>query len=76
LRIAGIPMLVDLEGFYGYMIKSYEHGLMRPPNDTLSEHKAIIKAIQSRNAKAAAELMMEHHLKSRKRILSMMKGNQ
>jgi DNA-binding FadR family transcriptional regulator len=49
---------------------------MRPPNDTLSEHKAIIKAIQSRNAKAAAELMMEHHLKSRKRILSMMKGNQ
>jgi len=26
LRIAGIPMLVDLEGFYGYMIKSYEHG--------------------------------------------------
>ena len=76
LRIARIPMLVDLQGFYGFMIKSYEHGLMRPPNDTLSEHKAIIKAIQSRNAKAASELMMEHHLKSRNRIISMMKANQ
>lgn len=69
LEIARIPLLVDMEGFYGHMAKSYHHGLMRPPSDTLDEHRAIIAAVRTRDAKLAGDLMISHHLASRNRLL-------
>lgn len=35
-------------------------GLVRPPNDTIEEHLAVIKAIGGRDPDAADELMREH----------------
>jgi len=69
LAVAGIPLLVDMDGFYGYMIKSYGKGLMRAPSETLHEHRQIIAALAARNGKLAAELMTTHHLVSRQRLL-------
>lgn len=71
MEIARIPMLADIEGFYGYMKKSYSHGLMREPSDTLNEHRSIIEAVKRKDAQLACELMMAHHLKSRERLLSL-----
>ena len=69
LAVAGVPLLVDMDGCYGYMIKSYGKGLMRAPSDTLNEHRQIIAALAARNSKLAAELMTTHHLVSRQRLL-------
>lgn len=69
LAVAGVPLLVDMDGFYGYMIKSYGKGLMRAPSETLNEHRQIIAALAARNSKLAAELMTTHHLVSRQRLL-------
>ncbi len=69
LAVAGVPLLVDMDGFYGYMIKSYGKGLMRAPSETLQEHRQIIAALAARNGKLASELMTTHHLVSRQRLL-------
>jgi DNA-binding GntR family transcriptional regulator len=46
-------------------MKSYQKGLIRPPEETLSEHMEIIKSIVERNSLKAQELIISHHLKSR-----------
>jgi DNA-binding GntR family transcriptional regulator len=46
-------------------MKSYQKGLIRPPEETFSEHMEIIKSILERNGKKAQELIISHHLKSR-----------
>jgi DNA-binding GntR family transcriptional regulator len=44
---------------YSYQLISYE-GLVRPPNETIFEHQAIIEAISNRDAESAEELMRLH----------------
>ena len=44
---------------YSYQLVSYE-GLVRPPNETIFEHKAIIDAISNRDTDSAEELMRLH----------------
>jgi len=46
-------------------MKSYQKGLIRPPEETFSEHMEIIKLILERNGQKAQELIISHHLKSR-----------
>jgi DNA-binding GntR family transcriptional regulator len=60
-----------MDSFYGFMAKSYDRGLMRLPNETLPEHKAIIAAVKARDAVLACELMISHHLQSRDRLKSL-----
>ena len=47
---------------------SYQHlhaeGLVRPPNETIQEHLAVIEAINDRNPAAAEDLMRQHFKKS------------
>ena len=40
-------------------------GLIRPPNETVQEHLAVIDAIKNRNSAAAEDLMRQHFSKSR-----------
>jgi len=42
----------------------HSEGLVRPPNDTIQEHLAVIDAIKSRDAEAAENLMRQHFKKS------------
>ena len=48
---------------FSYQVVSSE-GLIRSPNDTITEHKAVIDAISERDAEAAEQLMRQHFKKS------------
>ncbi len=58
-------MLVGIYERYGYMLKANLYGLVRPPADTLPEHRAIIEALISRDGANAQNLMTEHIMRSR-----------
>ena len=49
---------------YNFITASYQYlsseGLVRPPNETIEEHMAVIKAIGERDPVAAEELMRRH----------------
>lgn len=51
---------------YNFITASYQYlsteGLVRPPNETIEEHLAVIKAISERNPEAA-EILMRRHLR-------------
>ena len=70
LAISGIPLLSEINENFHYTIKSYEHGLMRPPSETLHEHRAIIDALRKRDSVHAGELMIAHHIASRKALIA------
>jgi len=42
----------------------HSEGLVRPPNETIQEHLAVIKAIRERDSEAAEDLMRQHFKKS------------
>ena len=42
----------------------HSEGLVRPPNETIREHLAVIEAIKERNSEAAENLMRRHFKKS------------
>ncbi len=48
---------------FSYQVLESE-GLIRPPNETIREHLAVIQAIKNRNPEAAEELMRQHFQKS------------
>jgi DNA-binding GntR family transcriptional regulator len=48
---------------YSFQLVNSE-GLVRPPNETIHEHRAIIEAISQRDAEAAERLMRQHLKKS------------
>jgi DNA-binding GntR family transcriptional regulator len=48
---------------FSYQVLHTE-GLVRPPNETIQEHLAVIEAIQERDSEAAEDLMRQHFKKS------------
>lgn len=58
-------VIINFERNFEFVLKSYSKELIRPPEQTLEEHRAIIRAVLSRNAAMAQELIMQHDLKSR-----------
>lgn len=48
---------------FSYQVLHTE-GLVRPPNETIQEHLAVIEAIKERDSKAAENLMRQHFKKS------------
>jgi DNA-binding GntR family transcriptional regulator len=69
IRLAGSSRLVEVEASFGLSGRSYEHGLVRSPSDTLSEHKAIVDAIVRGDGRAAQLGMAEHLLRTRYYLL-------
>jgi DNA-binding GntR family transcriptional regulator len=53
---------------FSYQVISSE-GLVRPPNETIREHLAVIDAIRDRNSEAAENLMRLHFKKSRESLM-------
>lgn len=67
-EIADNSLLTDINEMFNIYRFSYQKGLMRAPEVTLSEHQEIIKQIENRDVEKAQLLMMEHLEKSRKNI--------
>jgi len=69
VEFARVGLLKEFKASFGYILKTYEHGLVRPPEQTLPEHRAIMDAVRRRDAVLAEDLLVAHHLKSRRFLL-------
>jgi DNA-binding GntR family transcriptional regulator len=70
IEYAHVGLLKEFKASFGYILKTYEHGLVRPPDETLPEHRAIIAALKAGDAILAEDLLVAHHLRSRRALLS------
>ena len=70
LEISGVPLLLEINANFNYTMLSYQTGLVREPDDTISEHHAILEAIRARDPEMAGDLMTMHHLTSRQVLLA------
>lgn len=61
-------VIINFDRNFDFIMKSYQKGLIRPPEETLEEHRAILAAVAKRNAPLAQELLMRHLLRSREVI--------
>ena len=68
IQYSGNPFLLDLARTSAILTKSNLRGLVRPPSETLPEHRAIIDALQRRDALQAQEQVILHMLRSRDRL--------
>jgi len=73
LKIADTELLSSVFNTFNILTISYQHtmraGLVRVPSETIQEHRAIIEAICYRDPERAEELMKQHHLKSRIKLV-------
>ena len=65
IRYSRNQMIAEMNEQFGYIVKAATKGLIRPPEDTIDEHRALIAALRARDARLAGELMTEHHMNSR-----------
>jgi DNA-binding GntR family transcriptional regulator len=70
---SGNPILGDIDRNLGCIHVSKVKGLIRPPNETLPEHKALIKAMIAKDSVLAQNLMAQHQLRSRDVLLETLK---
>jgi DNA-binding GntR family transcriptional regulator len=70
VKFAGNPFLLDLANTSGYLIKSNQRGLVRAPDETLSEHRLVMDAIAGRDAMKAQEHLIKHLMNSRDKLRS------
>lgn len=64
LLLSGNSIINDFIRNFDFILKCYQKGLIRPPEETLPEHKEIIGAIKSGDAERAQNLIMAHHLRT------------
>ena len=64
MRLSGNQMILRQEMLNNINLNAYQVGVLRPPEETLSEHFAVIEAIESKNGKLAEKLMRAHIDKS------------
>lgn len=74
IRYSHNEAIRNLSHNHGYITKTLQRGLVRPPGETLPEHRAIIDALRVRDGEAVQHLMNEHHLKSRKHLKESSEG--
>jgi DNA-binding GntR family transcriptional regulator len=68
VRYSHNDAIQELSRKHGYIIKSYQRGLLRPPEETYPEHQEMLAAITSRDGAGAQSLMADHLLKSREAL--------
>lgn len=61
---AGNELIASMNESFGYLMKSYQKGLARPPEETLPEHRDILAAMRARDGRRARDLMVLHHKRS------------
>ncbi len=70
IDLSGNSMITDFNRNFNFIMKSYQKGLVRQPEETLREHQEIIKAIRERKSHKAQELLITHHLTSIRELKS------
>jgi DNA-binding GntR family transcriptional regulator len=75
VKFSGNSFLVEFFISSGYLTKSNQKGLLRPAEETLGEHKAIIEALKKRDAYMTQELTILHFLKTRDRLRELYNGS-
>jgi len=70
IELCGNSIITDFDRNFHFIMKSYQKGLIRPPEETLSEHEEIIEAIKQRKSQKAQELLSTHLLKSMQALKS------
>lgn len=68
LRRSGNKIIQNFVEDFSFILRCYHKGLLREPNETLEEHRAIIEATRAGDAQEAQNLLMKHHLTSYDRI--------
>ena len=68
IRCCHNAAIQDMYATSGYIIKSNQRGLVRPPSETLSEHRNLIAALVRRDPAAASSEMADHQLRSRNHL--------
>ncbi len=68
VKYSGNPYILNYNRNFEFQLRSYQKGLLRPPEETLSEHKDIITAIQAADAIDAQHKMTEHHMATARAI--------
>jgi len=69
IKYCGNAAIQDMNRNNGYILKSNQRGLVRPPDETIDEHRALIAAIVARDGAEANRIMTVHHLRSRHRLM-------
>jgi DNA-binding GntR family transcriptional regulator len=70
-RIVGAcsnPYILSYNKNHEFQLRSYQKGLLRPPEDTIDEHRSIIEAIRNKDAATAQARMIEHHMATSRTI--------
>ncbi|MCI7605278.1 MAG: GntR family transcriptional regulator [Spirochaetales bacterium] len=76
IQYSGNVFLAQSLTYSGFLVRSNRKGLVRPPEETLEEHRAISDALKKREGEKASSCMMRHLLASRELIREAMKKNQ
>ncbi len=71
LRLSGNRIIQDFIRNFEFIIRCYQKGLIRPPEETLQEHRQIIAAIRRKDSAEAQNLLMNHHWMTRDRLKSL-----
>lgn len=70
IKLSNNRILLRMEMLGNILIHTYRRGLVRPPEDTLSEHFAIIEAFRQHNGILAESLIRNHFSLSRDVVIN------
>ncbi|MBN2049246.1 MAG: GntR family transcriptional regulator [Spirochaetales bacterium] len=65
LLLSNNPIIIDFIRNFDFVLKCYQLGLLRPPEETLPEHREIIGSIRNGDIDKACRLLMHHHLRTK-----------
>ena len=65
IKCSGNTLIIQTMDLAAFIARSNRGGLVRPPEQTLAEHRYISDALKARDADEAARRMLEHLLRSR-----------
>ncbi|MGL1893902.1 MAG: GntR family transcriptional regulator [Spirochaetaceae bacterium] len=68
LKMSGNQLILDFISRCEFIIRCYQQGLIRPPEESLAEHMDIIKSIKDKDVHLAQKKLMEHHWRTRERL--------
>jgi DNA-binding GntR family transcriptional regulator len=68
IELSGNGIITRLDMLSNIQLRAYMAGLLRPPEETLSEHMAIIDAIEAHDGLLAEQRMRDHIDKSRRSV--------
>lgn len=74
VNISENKLLTKLDLFSNLLVRTYQNGLIRGPEETLPEHYAIIEALEEHNSEEAERLARLHLEMSEKSIIKRLEG--